>query len=60
MESTKHLGRNLDDSTDLAIMIAYGLSIIYELLLSFPVRLASPATEMWVNREKNTFIHTQT
>lgn len=56
MESTKHCGRNLDDSTDLAIMIAYGLSIIYELLLSFPVRFASPATELWVNREKKTHL----
>lgn len=43
---------DLDDSARRVLMIAYGLSIINELLLSFPVRFASPATELWVNRGK--------
>lgn len=34
------------------LMIAYGLSIINELLLSFPVRFASPATELGINKGK--------
>lgn len=38
-------------------MIVYGLSIIYELLLSFPARLVPPAAELWVNREKKTHTH---
>lgn len=43
---------DLDDSARWVVMIAYGLSIINELLLDFPGRFASPATELWVNRRK--------
>lgn len=49
-EYHQHHGGDLDDSARRVLMIAYGLSIINELLLSFPERFASPATELGINR----------